>query len=433
MEQLLTAMLSGGQIRTSGLILSTSTSTGTGTSGAVASALVNNFSKCPGLNTKTGKWWIPHGRMAQDVTYCDYCKRTMGITGCYEYDHGARNACNCDSYTLKRNITKALFTVSLWSRNLETHYEAEPGSNNVVRMPSNTNFAFLINSELPKDQIFTAEITCGGKPVEIKSLHGRTGLSYQQNVLVKGFTTDDDDKKFLFIDRGTLTDEDWDLVKPLSSDEIVIKIHVLKQVPADYSTTLRSSIGAYKFEDGSYRVTHTPSAVSLVPKLKFVTGRYNNDVANTPLDASLSFKDHYEQVTIDPIIITIKLERKGTAEEADRANRLLVTKARKDHMNGIKERITRIEKMKESLSELIKTQQEALAKCDEDLLDASTQMSLHLDAPVAPESPKKKKKLTRIERRMLRERNELAMLREATNGDLVDDSDDDGYDMDDVD
>lgn len=418
MDQLITAMLTG---RTSGVIVSSSGSGSGSGSAAASTALVNNFTRCPGLHTKTGKWWVPHGRLAQNVTYCDYCKRTLGITGCYEYDHGTRNACNCDSYTLKRNVTKALFTVSLWNRSLDTHYESEPGTENVVKMPSNTNFAFLINSELPKDQIFAAEITCGGKPVEIKSLHGRTGLSFQYSVLVKGFTTDDDDKKFLFVDRGTLSDEDWELIKPLGSDEIVIKIHVLKQVPADYSNIMKSSIGAYKFEDGSYRVTHMPGSTSLVPKLKFVTGRYNNDIANTPLDASLSFKDHYEQVTVDPIVIRIKLELKGSAADADKANNVIVAKARKENMFAVREKITRIEKMKQSLAEIIKTQQDTLAKYDEDLLEATTQMSLHLEEPVAPEpSVKQKKKLTKIERKMFRERTALEIMRDATGGDLVD-------------
>jgi len=396
----------------------------------ISNELTTNFTHCPGLNMKNGKWWVPHGKTASNTTYCNYCKRTMNISGCVEYIEGRKNKCNCDSFTLKKNIIKALFSVSMWNRNLETHYESEQtlddAGNFIVKMPSNTYYAFLIDSDLPEDQFFTIDVTCNNKKVEIKSITGVSDLLYSGRVLVKGLTTDDDNKKFLFIDRGSLDDENWSLINSNSNNQIEININVYKQIVADYTNITGAYLGNYKYENNKYIAVSTTQEI--YSGLRFTTNEYYNcDIANTPLDANLACARHYVKVTTSPITIKIKIVPSTSIEEVDNANIEILSKARKNYITQLREKIFRIEKMKKTMNDIINTQQLELTKYDHELLKASTEMSVHLDSleienkleSSTDKDKDKDKALNKSkDKQMQREREEMEIRRLSQNIDL---------------
>lgn len=343
---------------------------------SLSSLLVTNFTKCPGLVHKPGKWWIPNGREAQEVTYCDYCKRTLNITNCYEFSSGGTSACNCDSYKLREHVVKSLFTVSVWNRELDTCYNVVPVMDldytGCVSLPTNTGFVFMIDASLPAEQLFSVDILCGDKPVTIKTLGGKSDILFKKSVLVKGFTTDDDQQRFLFVDRGSMSEEDWKLVD--SQSEIVIKFHVYDKIPANYSQIISSNLG----EITAVSRGHYELGADETGQFRHISSDYNDNLANTPLEWSVYFKNHYSRVTSVPIVMKVKLQSNTSLEETDAINAPVISSARARNLRDLRSRISRIEDKKRALEASMQKIQDQLSQYEDEMVETATKVSILL-------------------------------------------------------
>lgn len=354
--------------------------------GAGAPANITNFTKCPGLKRKRGKWWVPNGKNAADITYCDYCKNERGIQNCYIYPQGHLGNCNCDSYMLAKNAVKALFTVSLWDRLYEQHYPAKiVNGENVVELPSDTNFTFLIDSRLPDDQFFHVDVYVGDEKVQIHGLHERNVL-FKRSVLVKGPSTKKSMQDFLFAAKGSMSDSQWEFIKNKISDEIEIKISVYKQVPANHLSDTGKFLGNFSYstlQPGTYRVA-PPKADDPEPANHLASRySYSDSVGNNRIKSVVTLNYDYQLVNKKPIVIKVKLAAKGSTDEIDTANVALVKKIKNTQKNGLKRQIERTKNMLRALKTQNNENREKIELHETRLEELHLEMSMHLE-PVSP-------------------------------------------------
>jgi hypothetical protein len=78
---------------------------------------------CNGLNFISGKeGWV---KIIDDVeyTYCSYCKNSYNIQNIDKIGNIPLLRFYCDSYLLKPQIKKSLFTISMWSPDNYVNYD----------------------------------------------------------------------------------------------------------------------------------------------------------------------------------------------------------------------------------------------------------------------------------------------------------------------
>lgn len=276
------------------------------------------YTKCPGLKRCRGKWWVPRGKTASDATYCDYCRRKYNIRGCTQYVAAlTRNKCNCDSYVLRENIKKTLFTVSVWSRDMTTHYGAdsktEDGYDGVVNIPSNTEFCIFIDSGLPDNQFFTANVTCGGKSVQIGNSKGNQNMHHKHGLLLKGFNMKppssqtssqqhESDDNFIFAVRGEESDAEWAAVGDICT-EFSIDITIYNQATVNHRQSSGKFLGTYVYQNSTTSLLSSPDN-NHVPSY---TINYNSAEQNELLTTHINPMNDYEKLNSVPLNIRVKL------------------------------------------------------------------------------------------------------------------------------
>lgn len=338
------------------------------------------FSKCPGLLRKTGRWWVPNDKEALEITYCDYCKRTQDITGCVQYTMGHRNKCNCDSYLLSKNIEKSLFTISFWNKDLQTHYPAV--DDDIVELPSNTEFAFLIDSKLPLNQFFRVDVKYGNSSAEFKTIYGQSNILYKYNLLVKGTITEPAlNERFLYVDKGGMSDDDWELIDDDVSDILELNIYVYKEIEANHKTSNSQFLGNFEFSNALNQsfVVRPKKITDPDPCTTAVTlSLYNADVENTPLKTTIQLNKDYVAVNKKPIQLKIKLKPKGTVEETDKNNLSLIRERKKEHKADLLAQINRLKILNKSALATKKKAELRLNTLDREITELSAELSLHM-------------------------------------------------------
>ena len=291
----------------------------------VQQASAANISRCPGLNKETGVWWVPEGEDSSTATYCDWCYRHMpNMPRCTQYTDGRRHKCNCDSYKLKPNLNKLLFTVSFWSHDQKTHYPVDADGS--VRLPSNSRFKVLVDSKLPSNQYYHITAKFGDQELKLTAI-GSDRILHRFNVLLKGPDMEEPSKGMVYAHRGSMKQSEWDLVCPKVGDRLELSIHIYETKPMDYRQQNNKNLGYYRY------IPHrdTVACVSTGDRWA-VTNQYNDDLDNTNLNkyVLVGFKYDFEQYTVNPIKLEIPIHALGNVSDIDQRNERLLDSCRQE-------------------------------------------------------------------------------------------------------
>lgn len=332
--------------------------------------------KCPGLRYARGiKWWVPQNARDDDITYCDFCKRSLPISACRFFSD--KLACSCDSFILKQNIKKSLFHISLWSTDYETHFECEGSSekdddvDGIYKLPSNTPFILFVTSvDLPENQYFQLDVSCNGKPVCIQSAECLSQAPlYKLSALVQGFTHGVRD--FVFAEKGSSSDAVWDLVQDKVVTEVKVKITVFQQESKiDWHNLSDTFMGKYRIHDKH----HVALAVDcgIPPYVKFISDSHTTDPANHPIRTFSQEIKYFSQVTKVPIEVNVRLKAIGSPTDVDLQNIPLIAAVTTKKKFELTQRMKQlIESQKRATEELERTHSEAEVQ----LLELATQLS----------------------------------------------------------
>lgn len=331
---------------------------------------------CPGLKFERGvKWWVPQGANIADVTYCDHCRKSMNITNCRPLPVG-EHSCSCDSFLLKNNVKKALFNVSLWHLDYNTHIpsSSESGSplglDGIYQMHSNTPFVIYVSSlGLPENQFFQVEVLCNDRPVSVQAAICPTHAPmYSHGALIQGFHHGVRD--FKFAARGSMDDSTWDLAKSQIISDIKIKITVFQ---------LEEKLEGIKLSDtfmGKFEITGRQivldTADKVPPQIGFVSDNHRTVASNPPIKMTpgLELIEVFSKVTPIPIEVNIRLESTPTdsVEDIDKYNKSLVDTI-------IAERKTKLMEKFHELTEIQRSNTKSVEQTEELLLDVTTELS----------------------------------------------------------
>ena len=357
------------------------TSTGT-TTGLTNSWTSLPFIRCPGLTRCTGRWWRPNDKDATEVTYCDYCKNKLNISGCVPYHAGARNLCNCDSYILSKNIVHKLFTVSFWSKDLKKHYPAyctDPGEY-TVKLPSNTKFNFLIDTTLPNKQYFKPEIVVGNQDVEFLSSIGNKDILFKHNLLVKGTVNNENSKDFLYVARGSMNDEEWSLIPAEGNSTINLKFDIYNEEVANHRDDCNKFLGNYSYNsrNGQLLVLQREKSDPELTLSRTYINSYNASIDNVPLDCRITIPKKYVKFTRQPIEFKIKIIPDGEKTDIDYRNSKLLHKLKTKHSKLLKNKIKRLQSLNLEIAEINKANQKNLESNETEILDLTSKLSEYL-------------------------------------------------------
>ena len=116
---------------------------------------MSHHNKCTGLIPSYDFCWITKDD-DYNLTYCNSCKihnNLQNLRKC-KYEN---ISFTCDGYKLKQPYIISLFKITLWSDDLKLCYEYNSESKS-FKMPTNTKYAILINSNLTEKQYYSVNI-----------------------------------------------------------------------------------------------------------------------------------------------------------------------------------------------------------------------------------------------------------------------------------
>jgi hypothetical protein len=135
---------------------------------------------CNGLNFISGKeGWV---KIIDDVeyTYCSYCKNSYNIQNIDKIGNIPLLRFYCDSYLLKPQIKKSLFTISMWSPDNYVNYDYNEEYNS-FDIPTRNKYNIFINSELSNEQYFSVKVFIN----DIEYLFNDEIILYKATCLIK--------------------------------------------------------------------------------------------------------------------------------------------------------------------------------------------------------------------------------------------------------
>lgn len=247
---------------------------------------------CPGLNrVKNHKWYVPHGCMTTNITYCKYCVDNMKITGCTLADLKS-NSCNCDSFLLRKQSGNEILTISIWDDTLKHNYL--PDDNGIVRLPNGVKFAIFINS-VADNQYFSFKLKVGDDII----LMPHKDLLFKRSALCRHNI---DGHSFMFaencVDSG-ISDSSWETIKSFASTEIQVEVmfHTLEDINIDHISN--ENIGSFIMNDkGEVSCLSTDDSTKIIVD-------FNHDYKKDFLHFPPGFKN--VQLFHKPQVFTIKL------------------------------------------------------------------------------------------------------------------------------
>lgn len=233
---------------------------------AQAAQAQNNLSTsvssgCPGLNRvrePRRQWVVPHGKSADEETYCQECAKKYGVLGT---SYRSRGGVNCDGYLRGSHIDNGIFGISFWVPTLKKFYDTNQDDDEKyhVKLDSGDSFMIFINANLQKNQYYRYTIKIGNMVLESPK-----GMYHKGSVLVNKWinvpsSQRSSKKAFYCIDTeqpgADLLFKDSPKMVAQSGTEIHFAFDI-------FTTVVRNIKGEAEQDYGSFRVTTSGKIVS---------------------------------------------------------------------------------------------------------------------------------------------------------------------------